>query len=112
MSSKDLYIPYIPKMPDKIGEHENLKQCITNRVRGEWKFLFREIKDIPSPYAKDQDYDFDTINDTEWQEVIAPSSLIMQGFDIENNTEYYYKRTLKLPERNGSEKFILRFEGV
>ena len=112
MSGKDLYIPYIPKMPDQIGEHENLKQCITNRVRGEWKFLFREIKDIPSPYAKDQDYDFDTINDTEWQEVIAPSSLIMQGFDIENNTEYYYKRTLKLPERNGSEKFILRFEGV
>lgn len=87
-------------------------QKLTNRTDKEWQFLFREIKDIPSPYSKNQNYNFDGISEGEWQNVIVPSSLIMQGYDIENNTEYYYKRSIKMPDVNKSDKIILRFEGV
>lgn len=111
-SSSKPYIPYLPKMPDKIYGRENYVQNLTNRQENEWQFLFREIKDIPSPYSGDQDYDFSLISEYEWQNVTVPSSLIMQGFDIENNIEYYYRRKVKLPERNSSDRLILRFEGV
>lgn len=106
------YIPYLPQIPDKIYGEPNSVQKLTNRAESEWQFLFREIKDIPSPYAEAQDYDFNKISPQEWQNVVVPSSLIMQGFDIENNTEYYYKRTVKLPRVKRLEKLILRFEGV
>ena len=106
------YIPYIPPIPERIYGQENYKQCLTNRKKGEWQFLFRGIRNIPSPYSKDQDYDFSVISEDEWQDVLAPSSLIMQGFDIENNTEYYYKRKLELPKVKKADKIIIRFEGI
>lgn len=58
----------------------------------------QEIKDIPNAFADNQDYDFSTVDDSKWQEVTVPSSLAMQGFNIESNTEYYYKRTVEIPE--------------
>lgn len=106
------YIPYIPKIPYQIHGEENYVKCITNRIKGEWQFLFREIKDIPSPYCEAQDYDFDTVAEDEWQDVTVPSSLVMQGFNIENNTEYYYRHRLKLPQVRNADRIIIRFEGV
>lgn len=106
------YIPYIPKIPFQIHDEENYAKCITNRIKGEWQFLFREIKDIPSPYGEAQDYDFDTVAEEEWQGVTVPSSLVMQGFNIENNTEYYYRHRLKLPQVRNADRIIIRFEGV
>lgn len=106
------YIPYIPQIPNIIYDNENHAQKLTNRTDKEWQFLFCEIKDIPSPYSKNQNYNFDGISEREWQNVIVPSSLIMQGYDIENNTEYYYRRTIRMPNVNSSDKIILRFEGV
>lgn len=112
MRNKEKSSRYIPQIPDKIYDKENYVQKLTNRIDKEWRFLFREIKDIPSSYSKNQNYNFDGISEGEWQNVIVPSSLIMQGYDIENNTEYYYKRTIKMPGVNKSDKIILRFEGV
>ena len=106
------YIPYIPKIPYQIHGEENYVKCITNRIKGEWQFLFREIKDIPSPYCEAQDYDFDTVAEEKWQDVTVPSSLVMQGFNIENNTEYYYRHRLKLPQAQNADRIIIRFEGV
>lgn len=106
------YIPYIPKIPYQIHGEENYVKCITNRIKGEWQFLFREIKDIPSPCCEAQDYDFDTVAEEEWQDVTVPSSLVMQGFNIENNTEYYYRHRLKLPQVRNADRIIIRFEGV
>ena len=106
------YIPCIPKIPFQIHGEENYVKCITNRIKGEWQFLFREIKDIPSPYCEAQDYDFDTVAEEEWQDVTVPSSLVMQGFNIENNTEYYYRHRLKLPQVRNADRIIIGFEGV
>lgn len=106
------YIPYLPQIPDKIYNQKNFEQCLTTRTDNEWRFLFREIENIPLPFSENQDYNFDKIMDEDWKNVIAPSSLIMQGFDIENNTEYYYKRTIKMPKVRKTDKIILRFEGV
>lgn len=111
-SSLKPYAPYLPKIPDKIYGQANCARKLTNRTENEWRFLFREIEDIPSPYSENQDYNFDSVAEDEWQNVIAPSSLLMQGFDIENNTEYYYKRTVKMPDTGASDRIILRFEGV
>lgn len=54
-------------------------------------FIYNEF--IPNAFDYNQNYDFSTINESKWQSVIVPLSLVMQGFDIENNTEYYYKQS-------------------
>ena len=77
-SSLKPYAPYLPKIPDKIYGQANCARKLTNRTENEWRFLFREIEDIPSPYSENQDYNFDSVAEDEWQNVIAPSSLLMQ----------------------------------
>lgn len=104
--------PYLPPIPRIVCSKENPVQNLTNRTQGEWQFLFRAIPDIPSPYGENQDYDFTAVGETEWQDVLVPSSLIMQGFDIKNNTEYYYRRKIKLPPYDGKRRLVLRFAGV
>lgn len=105
-------IPYLPPVPAKVRGRDDTAQVLTNRTDGEWQFLPRAIGDIPSAFDWEQNYAFDAIPAGEWAYVLAPSSLIMQGFDIENNTEYYYKRLVRLPETAPGERLILRFEGV
>lgn len=65
------YIPYLPQIPDKIYGEPNSVQKLTNRTESEWQFLFREIKDIPSPYAEAQDYDFNKISPQEFLQSFA-----------------------------------------
>ena len=43
---------------------------------------------------------------------MVPGSLILQGFDIENNTEYYYRRKISIPDSFAQKRVFLRFEGV
>lgn len=100
------------KTPDIVNGVENCLALLTNRNDCCWSFLFEKIKDIPNAFSDNQDYDFNTVDESKWQEVIVPSSLVMQGFDIENNTEYYYKRTVKIPENCIGKRIYLRFEGV
>lgn len=106
------YSPYLPLIPDKIFDKKCVFQCLTNHVENEWKLLFEKIADIPEAFAHKQDYDFSIIDAEKWQDVIVPSSLIMQGFDIENNTEYYYKKIIKIPKDYVGNRIFLRFEGV
>lgn len=47
-------------------------------------FIYNKL--IPNAFDYNQDYDFSTVNESKRQSVIVPSSLVMQGFDIENNT--------------------------
>lgn len=103
--------PILPPIPDNVFKKENRSICLSNRQLGEWQFLFNTLDNIPSPYAVNQDYDFTTIIDG-WQDVIVPCSLIMQGFDIQNNQEYYYKTTIKPQKLDNGERSFVRFEGV
>ena len=104
--------PIIKAIPEKVNNILNNKVLLTNQIENEWKFLFEEIEDIPSPFSKNQDYDFSKLDNKEWNNVIVPSSLLMQGFNIKNNIEYYYKRVIEIPEDFKENRIILYFEGV
>ena len=104
--------PDLPNIPSSLNGIAENKICLTNRAQGEWEFLFCEIEHIPSPYCDNQDFDFSSVGSAEWQGVIAPCSLIMQGFDIQNNKEYYYRKTVKVPKAYQNKGLHLRLEGV
>lgn len=104
--------PLLPPIPAQLEGNSCSNLCLTNRIKNEWQFLFEEIKDIPSPFAKSQDYDFNTVDEIKWEEIIVPSSLIMQGYDIQNNVEYYYRRKITIPKEYAQNRVFLRFEGV
>lgn len=103
---------FIPALPNIVNKVKNCSLLLTDRNDNSWFFLFEEIKDIPNVFSDHQDYDFSIIDESKWQSVAVPSSLIMQGFDIENNIEYYYKRTVKIPKDYKGKRVYLRFEGV
>lgn len=103
---------YLPQFPQNVSKVEECTKLLTDRCKNCWEFLFEEIKDIPNIFAYNQDYDLSVIDEEKWQSVVVPSSLVMQGFDIQNNTEYYYKRTVKVSKDYKDKNVYLRFEGV
>lgn len=105
-------INYLPVIPEEVCRQENCFLLLTDRDNICWKFFFEEIKDIPNAFADNQDYNFSIIDESKWQNAIVPSSLVMQGFNIKNNIEYYYKRTVKIPLNYKDKRVYLRFEGV
>lgn len=105
-------INLLPTIPYRIYNNENCCELLTDRNNNDWLFLFEELKDIPNSIAENQNYDFDSIAGDRWQGVTVPSSLVMQGFNIENNTEYYYKKAVKIPKEYKNGRVFLRFEGV
>lgn len=106
------YNTYLPPFPQEVSKVKECTRLLTDRCEKDWKFLFREIKESPSAFADNQNYNFSDIDEKEWQEVVVPSSLVMQGFDIQNNIEYYYKRTVSIPQDYKDNRVYLRFEGV
>ena len=65
---------------------------------GTWEFFFGHgmgsdvIPGVPSPHSENQDVDLEIWQADGWRAVRVPCELAMQGIDIENNTEYYYRR--------------------
>lgn len=106
------YGNFISVLPDTVIKAKKCSFVLTERDDVCWKFLFEEIEDIPNAFADNQDYDFSIIDEGKWQNVVVPSSLVMQGFNIENNIEYYYKRTVSIPRDYRNNRVYLRFEGV
>lgn len=102
----------LPKIPERINQVKNCSVLLTDRSKNDWKFLFEELKDIPSAFSNGQDYDFSAIEESRWQNVVVPASLVLQGFSIQNNIEYYYKRTITVPKDYCDKSVFLRFEGV
>ncbi|MGN1195503.1 MAG: glycoside hydrolase family 2 protein, partial [Acutalibacteraceae bacterium] len=113
MNTKALDKKYsLPKIPDTVYGTKQPLVLLTDRNECCWTFLFEELNDIPSAFADNQDYDFNGIDAAKWQSITVPASLSLQGFDIQNNTEYYYKRTVKIPEDYHGKRVYLRFEGI
>lgn len=106
------HTPALPAIPACLGRGRQSAVLLTRHDRMEWEFLFEELPGMPSAYSDVQDYDFDTTAQRNWRPVIVPGSLVMQGFDLKNNTEYYYRRTLQIPESFAGCRVFLRFEGV
>lgn len=103
---------FLPSISNMISGVKECSVLLTDRADNSWKFLFEEIKEIPNAFADNQNYDFSVIDDNKWQSVTVPSSLAAQGFDIDNNTEYYYRKTVKIPDDYRDKNIYLRFEGV
>ena len=103
---------YLPILPQAVDGVTQCTQILTDRQDNSWKFLFSEIEDIPTAFEDNQDYDFNRIDAEKWQDVIVPSELCTQGFNIENNAEYYYRRTVNIPQDYCKNRVFLRFEGV
>lgn len=104
-------MPFLPPIATEIVGVKEPCQRISNRAQGEWMFRMASIENIPDPYDKSQDFDFSCIKDG-WEDIIVPSSLIMQGYNIKNNTEYYYKKTIHVADMGKDLRVFVRFEGV
>ncbi len=104
--------PLLPTLPAAVADVACPCLPLADRKKPDWKFLFEALPDIPSAYSKTQDYDFNRIAQSRWQDVVAPGSLAMQGFDIQNNVEYYYMRHITIPPDFAGKHVFVRFEGV
>lgn len=103
--------PYLPPIPQQVcGKTPRL--LLSDRAEPAWRFCFEEIRGIPSPFQAGQDYDFARIPANRWAPVVVPASLLMQGYNIRNNREYYYQREVTVPAGFPEGRLFLRFEGV
>lgn len=103
--------PYLPPIPREVcGKTPRLP--LSGREEAAWRFCFGELAGVPSPFQREQDYDFSKLPAESWAPVAAPASLLMQGYDIRNNREYYYQREVTIPEDFPEGRLFLRFEGV
>lgn len=113
IESNILNTPIIPKAAVKVA---GVKTCNIS-LNGSWKFLL-EIPDytlpdgIPGPTESIQDFDFSKWADKKWQNIQVPGEIVMQGFDILTNHEYYYQREITVPEDFSGNSVLVRFEGV
>lgn len=107
-------IPRAPKAIPGLAQTEiSLNETTGN---GTWTFLL-DVPDfktsgMPRPTAAWQDFDFTAWADRAWKPIRVPGEPAMQGFDIKNNEEYYYRRTVTVPEEWAGKRVLLRFDGV
>lgn len=106
------HTPVLPPIPQAVLDCHKPSLSLADRANRDWQFLFEEIANIPSPFSKKQDYDFQNIPSEKWQPVTVPGELVMQGFDIENNREYYYRKTVTVPSDFPKGRLYIRLEGV
>ena len=71
-------------------------------LAGEWAFSADQLD--PNSLA-DAPHD-------QWRSVEVPGELSMQGFEIEQDREYYYRRALDIPTYAAGQKTHLHFEGA
>lgn len=110
--SKIWKTPLLPVLPKEVQGIKNGTISLADREEKNWQFFGGEAEGVPSPYAEKQDFDFSELDEKGWEPVIVPGSLAMQGWDIENNREYYYRRKVTIPEDFAGKRLWLRLEGV
>lgn len=102
-----------PEIPPEAMSVPGVSQSVIPLNTGDgqaWQFLFNAPSGIPKPNAANQDYDFSGV--TGWEMIEVPNELSMQGYDILNDTEYYYKTEINIPADYTGKKILLRFNGV
>ena len=104
--------PLLPTLPTEVYGVKKCTVSLADRQEKSWQFFEEEVEEMPSPYAEKQDFDFSSLDEKGWKPVVVPGSLTMQGWDIENNREYYYRRKVTIPEDFAGRQLWLRFEGV
>ena len=104
--------PLLPVLPKEVQGIRSCTISLADREEKTWQFLEGKVEGVPSPYGEKQDFDFSQLEEKDWKPVIVPGSLAMQGWDIENNREYYYRRKITIPEDFAGKRLWLRLEGV
>lgn len=110
--------PVLPKAACAVLGVAEARICLNEKDGdGTWKFLYqipggRKNCRIPSPWAQNQDFDFQSWEGEPWMPVKVPGEPFMQGFPVETNQEYYYQRKIQIPEDYCGKRIFLRFEGV
>ena len=126
--------PEIPLAADTVTGVANPVINLNETTKdGTWKFLFEGITadgipGIPAPLAtgtgtnlttnppvlntEDQSFDPAVLEGRNWQNIAVPGNVLMQGFSISNNWEYYYQRELAIPADYASNRVLLRFGAV
>ena len=108
-------IPDAPKRQAGVGQSEISLNETTGD--GTWKFLYdipdgTQVGGVPYPMEQNQDFDFSKWQDKNWQSIKVPGEMLMQGFDIQTNNEYYYQREITIPEDFKDKQVLVRFDGV
>ena len=105
--------PLLPPRAERVEGVERHAVDLDERSGdGTWEFLMESPREIPLPGAAEQDFDFSRWGEKDWRPAAVPGELAMQGFDIENNTEYYYRRRVEIPADYAGKRVIVRFDGV
>ncbi len=69
-------------------------------LNGNWKF------------AANSSADADTVNLDHLPDIEVPGEIAMRGFEIAQDREYYYIKTVQVPADFANHKVVLRFDGV
>lgn len=104
--------PIIPPFPNMVENVRNAVIDLNDLSGGTWEFLFSPVEGIPAPGAESEDFNLECLPREGWKPVAVPGELAMQGFDIENNIEYYYQRDIIIPEDFEGKRILIRFDGV
>jgi len=107
-------MPELPQEATSIPWVANTVICLNEQTgNGDWQFLYAYSDDVPAPVGVDcQDFDFTAWDTKRWDNVKVPSNLSIQGYNIEYNQEYYYKRALTVPTDWAGHRAIIRFDAV
>lgn len=75
--------------------------------------VYNYIEGVQSPYISlSGEWEFNYDGGSKYEKVVVPGELAMQGYAIEHNKPYYYKKSFTLPSDYKGKRVILRFDGV
>lgn len=70
-------------------------------LNGKWEVCTQPFGDFWKTYQK-----------LNWNEIMVPGELMMQGFSIKNDEPFLYKKEIKIPADYREKKIYLQFDGV
>ncbi|MEK4347452.1 glycoside hydrolase family 2 protein [Paenibacillus sp. FSL P4-0184] len=78
--------------------------CLNTCLENQWYF---SMNPLSTEHIEAQNLD-----SYDWHEIIVPGEVAMQGYNIENDTPYYYTTSFMIPEDYDGKHVILRFHGI
>ena len=108
----EIETPRLPPLPSEVAGVTEPMVSLNDRSGATWEFLPTACDLAPLPGEPCQDLGAGALPADGWVGVAVPSELAMQGFDIRNNVEHYYRRTVPVPRDFAGCRVLVRFDGV
>ena len=75
--------------------------------------LPKKTADVKKPvYSLNGEWQFQFDKQSDWAPIQVPGEAVMQGYGIEHDQSFYYRRKFSLPKDFKGKKIMLRFDGV